>query len=271
MGLTLAFGLAAAGSASGAWEWPAEEKARIETAQKARDAKTPESLAFLLTGFDDPYESVAIRCMDYVKRMVLKDNVACDRDALAAFAMARIPASTVKRTEKLVFFLADVGPGDEGRTKIESLLEAEDAAVSIVALKALANFRYTRDFMADLRDYWQFDGGKPAGTSASLDAIARAAERFPSDTHYQLYAIRAIGILGEEKDAVRLAAVLNPEDPRNASPQSGYEADRLIYALRACPKFQAGKALIEPFLASPNRKVQKEAEKALKEWTEKHP
>ena len=259
-----------AGSAM-AFNWSGVEKADIKTAQAARDAKSPAGIEFLLTGFTNASEGVAIRCMDYVKRMVIEDGVPYDREKLCTFAGGQLPGGTTKLTDKLCYLITDLGPGENGRKKLEHLLLGDNVENARIAIRCLIGIRASKDIMANVRDALSSsESAKPAGDRDSLVAIRKAAaEKHASDEGFQLYAIRAIGILGNDSDVSMLKDVLDPT--KTQALEGKYQIDRVVYALRACPRFTGGRDLITPYLTHPEKKIKKEAEKALEDWSKKNP
>lgn len=253
-----------------AWNWTGVEKTDIKTAQNARDAKSPAAIDFLVTGFTNAYEGVAIRCIDYVKRMVMEDGVTYDREKLCALAAGQIPGGTRKLTDKLCYFMSDLGPGDNGRKKLEQLLLGDDLNNAHIAIRCLIGVKASADFMANVRDAMASVHGKPAGDRNSLIVIQKAAsEKHQNDEGFQLYAIRAIGILGNDSDVSMLKEVLDPAKTQSLAGK--YPIDRVVYALRACPRFPDGRELITPYLTHSEKKIKKEAQKALEEWSKKNP
>lgn len=260
----------ACGVAWGAWEWEwlGDAKMRTKMARRALDAKTPEAVAFLVTGFDDTDEGVAIRCMDYVIRLVGVQGVQADREALCAAVIERIPARSYKLTEKACDVLAAVGPCEGAREHLRDVLVQDNVEVSRIVLRAMLGLAGYRDIMANVKDVFDRRDERALGDAGSLDAIAEAADKFAADKSFQLLAIRAIGILGEEEDCERLAEILN--DKRARAPSGKYEVDRVVYALRGAVRFEGGRELIEQHLMNLDRKVVKEAKKCLERWGEQH-
>lgn len=248
---------------AGAWEWVGNTRTKIKTAQVARDSKTTEAIEFLVSGFTDDAEEVAIRCIDYVKRMILVEGVPYDLDTLRASATQLLPARTLDLSEKLADLLASIGPGEAGRAKLEEMLLADNVKTSKIALNALIGEGGWRDPFSIFRDKAQHLKKNPAGDNNSLKKIMEAAKKFSNDEPYQVAAIRAIGVLGAEEDVPLLAETLNT---RNLNPDGKYQTDRVVYALRAAAKFKAGRDLIDLYIGSPNRKLRKEAQKALEDW-----
>jgi len=247
---------------AGAFEWSGDEKVRVKTAQSAKDAKTPGAVDFLITGFDDQADKVAVRCMDYAVRLVVVDGVAYDKEKLCDAAVKRIPARTYALTEKLCDVVVGVSPSSRGRKKLEELLLSDDVKNCGIAVRALIGISGTRDFMANIKDAIDRKKDQPAGDHDSLAVIQKAAKKFKDDAAIQIYAVRAIGVLGTEQDVPKLAEILKGAETK---PLTGdkKELDRVVYAIQAAAKFTAGKPIIEPLLKSPNMKVQKEARKAL--------
>lgn len=253
-----------------AWDWSGDEKADIKTAQAAHDAKSPAAVEFLLSGFTNASEAVAIRCIDYVKRMVTEKGVPYDREALCGLAAGQLPGRTFKLTDKLCYFITDLGPGEKGRKKLEQLLFDDEVNNARIAIRCLIGVRASRDFMANVRDVFASISAKPAGTRDSLGQIRKAADgKHKGDESFQLYAIRAVGILGAGEDVSMLKDVLDPA--KTQSVEGKYQVDRVVYALRACPVFPGGRELIAPYLTHSDNKVRKEARKALEEWSKKNP
>lgn len=268
--IPLSLTLALFAGAAMAWDWSGVEKIDIKTAQAARDAKSPAAIDFLVTGFTNIYEDVAIRAIDYVKRMVTENGVPYDREKLCTLAAAQLPGNTHKLTDKLCYFISDIGPGVNGRKKLEQLLLDNDVNRARIAIRVLIGIRASRDFMANVRDAMSSISEKPAGDSKSLVVIQKAAaEKHQDDEAFQLYAIRAIGILGNDSDVSMLKKTLDPA--KTQSVEGKYQIDRVVYALRACPRFTAGRDLISPYLTHSEKKIKKEAQKAMEEWMKKNP
>ena len=253
-----------------AWDWTGDEKADIKAAQSAQDAWSPAAVTFLLSGFTNTSEAVAIRCMDYVKRMVTEHGVPYDREQLCSLAAGQLPGRTFKLTDKLCYFISDVGPGETGRKKLEKLLMDDEVNNARIAIRCLIGVRASRDIMANVRDAMSSMQMKPAGNRDSLLAIRKAADgKHKNDESFQLYAIRAVGILGAGDDSAMLKDALDPEKTRTV--EGKYQVDCVVYALRACPVFPGGRELITPYLTHSDSKIKKEAKKALEEWARKNP